>query len=233
MNINITNRRDAIKASLGTLALAACGTTRSYSSGWIDAHSHIWTNDPEKLKKFPLVAGRTIDDLKPTRFTAEDLIILGITQGVKRHVIISHRHYHGFSNDYYTHAVAKHPDVFAVVGALDHNKPNIKARIKANRPLGITGYRIKPDGQGLRWLENDRMNEMWRAAGNESVAICLLIDPEYVATVAPMAKRYPHTKVIIDHCARIDNLHREELNDLCKLTKYRNIFVKIVFGVST
>lgn len=227
MDTKLPNRRTAIKTGLGAIALAGCGTTRNYDSGWIDAHSHIWTNDPAELKEFPLATGRTIDDLKPTRFTADDLIILGITQGVKRHVIISHRHYHGFSNDYYTHAVAKHPGTFAVVGGLDHNQPNVKARIKVNRSLGITGYRIKPDGQGLRWLENDRMNEMWQAAGNESVAICLLIDPQYVATIAPLAKRYPHTKVVIDHCARIDMQHTDELNNLCNLAKHRNVYVKI------
>ena len=96
MNPQTPNRRDAIQAGLGALALAGCGTTRNLASGWIDAHSHIWTNDAEDLKKFPLATGRTADDLNPARFTAENLINLGKTQGVHRHVIISHRHYHGY-----------------------------------------------------------------------------------------------------------------------------------------
>lgn len=221
------NRRDALTAGLGTLALAGCSTTRPTSPGWIDAHSHIWTNDPEELKKFPLAPGRTIADLKPPRFTAEDLITLGKTQNVTRHVIISHRGHHGYSNDYYTHAAAAHPGVFKIVGALDHRQPNLRARIHLNRPLGITGYRITPNGQGLRWLENDLLQEFWRDAGNENVAICPLIDPEYVATLPAMIRRFPNTRVVIDHCARIDQRHIAALKNLCALAKFPGVFVKV------
>ena len=227
MNPQTPNRRDAIQAGLGALALAGCGTTRNLASGWIDAHSHIWTNDAEDLKKFPLATGRTADDLNPARFTAEDLINLGKTQGVHRHVIISHRHYHGYSNDYYTHAAAQHPGVFRIVGALDHRQPAVRARIRHNRPLGITGYRITPDGQGLRWLENDQLQEFWGAAGQENVTICPLINPEYVATLPPIIRRFPATKVVIDHCARITRKHTRELQDLVALAKFPNVHVKI------
>ena len=95
------NRRQAL--TLTAAGLASCVSPRRLTRGHIDAHSHIWTT---QIDRFPLREGVTIEDLAPRSFTAEDLIKLGHTEGVTRHVLISHRRYHGFDNDYYTHAVA-------------------------------------------------------------------------------------------------------------------------------
>ena len=83
--MNPINRRQAL--ALTAAGLAGCTTLRGTRSGHIDAHSHIWTTD---IKRFPLREGVSIDDLKPRSFTAEDLIKLGHTEGVTRHVLISH-----------------------------------------------------------------------------------------------------------------------------------------------
>jgi len=211
---------------MAALGLSSCASLTNQPLGWIDAHSHIWTNNLDELKKYPLAPGRSINDLSPPRFTAEDLITLGKTQRVKRHVLIAHQHYHGFSNDYYTHAAKTHLGTFAIVGALNFTKPNIPARMKANRTRHVTGYRIKPGGN-LRWLEQSGLREMWRVGATEKIAMCPLIDPQYVATLDPMCKSFPDTTVVIDHCARIDAKHTEELNALCNLAKHRNVHVKI------
>ena len=219
------NRRQALHY-MAALGLSSCASPTHQPSGWIDAHSHIWTNNPDDLKKYPLAPGKTINDLSPPRFTAEDLITLGKTQGVRRHVLISHQSYHGFSNDYYIHAARTHPGTFAIVGALDYTKPDIPARMKTNRTQHITGYRIKPDGN-LRWLEQPGLREMWRVGATEKIAMCPLIDPQYVATLDPICRNFPDTPVVVDHCARIDTQHAKELDDLCNLAKHRNVYVKI------
>ena len=219
------NRRQALQ-SMTALSLSGCAALNGRPAGLIDAHSHIWTNQPDELKKFPLAPGRTIADLDPPRFTAEDLITLGQTQNVRRHVLISHNRYHGFSNDYYIHAAKTHPGTFAIVGGLDHTQPHIPARMKANRTQHITGYRIRPGGNP-RWLEQPGLREMWRVGTAEQIAMCPLIDPQYVTTLDPMCARFPDTPVVIDHCARIDARHAKELNDLCRLSKHRNVRVKI------
>ena len=219
------NRRQALQ-SMTALGLSGCASLTDKKFGWIDAHSHIWTNNSEDLKKYPLAPGRTINDLFPPRFTAEDLIILGKSQGVNRHVLISHQRYHGFSNEYYIHAATIHPGTFAIVGALDSTRPDIPARMKADRARHITGYRIKPNGN-LRWLEQPGLHEMWRIGATEKIAMCPLIDPKYVATLEPMCKKFPDTPVVIDHSARIDTKHSKELDNLCNLAKNRNVYVKI------
>ena len=151
------NRRRAL--TLAAAGLAGCVSPGRLTRGHIDAHSHIWTTE---IDRFPLREGVTVEDLAPRSFTAEDLIKLGHTEGVTRHVLISHRRYHGFNNDYYT-TPWRASGVFAVVGALDRAAGRIAERMRANRLLGITGYRIKPE-DNPRWLEVDTMKTMWRAA---------------------------------------------------------------------
>ena len=217
----IINRRQAI--AMGAAGLSGCVAPGGHRAGHIDAHSHIWTPD---VKRFPLAPGKTVADLKPRSFTPETLIALGKTEGVTRHVLISHGPYHGFNNDYYIYAAKKYPGVFAIVGAMDPRLDRIPTRMRTNRRLGITGYRIKPKGDD-HWLQAASMQTMWRTGATERIAICPLIDPKYVAGLGPMCEQFPDTTVVIDHCARIDTQHKAELNELCALAKHSNVHVKI------
>ena len=218
MNIN---RRQAI--TVGAAGLAGCITTDGLPANYIDAHSHIWTN---KVKRFPLAPGKTVADLNPPSFTPETLIALGKTESVTRHVLISHGPYHGFNNDYYIYAAKKYPGAFAIVGAMNPTLDRIPVKMRANRKLGIRGYRIKPNNDA-NWLQAKPMQAMWKTGAIENIAMCPLIDPKYVADLGPMCHRFPNTTVVIDHCARIDNQHKEELNQLCALSKHPNVYVKI------
>ncbi|MBR90007.1 MAG: amidohydrolase [Verrucomicrobiales bacterium] len=216
------NRRQALE-TLPAITLAGCATLAEKQTGWIDAHSHVWTRD---ILSFPLASGRTLDDLAPPSFSAEDLIKLGHSEGVTRHVIISHQRYHGFSNDYYIHAAETHPGTFAIVGALDPSLPGIPQRMRANRARHITGYRIKPNGNP-RWLEHPGLRQMWRTGAEANIAMCPLINPEHIAGLDLMCAKFQDTPVVIDHCARIDQQHTEELNTLCRLARHPNVHVKI------
>jgi len=217
----IINRRQAI--AMGAAGLSGCVAPGDHRPGHIDAHSHIWTSD---VKRFPLAPGKTVADLKPRSFTPQTLIALGKTEGVTRHVLISHGPYHGFNNDYYVYTAKKYPGVFAIVGAMDPRLDRIPTRMRANRRLGITGYRILPKGDD-HWLQAASMQTMWRTGATERIAMCPLIDPKYVAGLGPMCGQFPDTTVVIDHCARIDTQHKAELNELCALAKHSNVHVKI------
>jgi predicted TIM-barrel fold metal-dependent hydrolase len=214
-------RRSALL--LAATGLAGCIIPTRSRGGYVDAHSHIWTTD---IKRFPLRKGILVADLKPHSFTAEDLIKLGHTENVTRHVLISHGPYHGFNNDYYTHAVSNHPGIFSVVGAMNPSLDHIPARMRANRKLRITGYRIKPNGDA-HWLQSKPMHAMWKTGATENIAMCPLIDPKYITGLNSMCRRFPDTTVVIDHCARIDSHQKEELNQLCELSKHPNVYVKI------
>jgi L-fuconolactonase len=218
--MNITRRQAIV---LTTAGLSGCVAPGDHRADHIDAHSHIWTAN---VKRFPLAPGKTVADLKPHSFTPETLIALGKTEGVTRHVLISHGPYHGFNNDYYVYAAKKNPGVFAIVGAMNPGLDRIPARMRTNRRLGITGYRILPKGDP-RWLQAASMQTMWRTGATERIAMCPLIDPKYIAGLGPMCEQFPDTTVVIDHCARIDTQHKAELNELCALAKHSNVYVKI------
>lgn len=218
MNIN---RRQAI--AMGAAGLSGCVAPGGHHAGHIDAHSHIWTSD---VKRFPLAPGKTVADLNPRSFTPQTLIALGKTENVTRHVLISHSIYHGFNNDYYIYATKKYPSVFAIVGAMDPRLERIPSLMRANRKLGITGYRILPKGDA-NWLQAASMQTMWKTGATNRIAMCPLIDPQYIAALDPMCKQFPNTTVVIDHCARIDTQHNTELDHLCALSKHPNVYVKV------
>ncbi len=47
------------------------------------------------------------------------------------------------------------------------------------------------------------MKQLWTVAADENLAICTLINPDDIEAVDALSKRYPKTKVVVDHFARI------------------------------
>jgi predicted TIM-barrel fold metal-dependent hydrolase len=206
-----------------THALSAAGP----ESGFIDAHSHIWTR---AVDKYPLAAGKTVDDLKPPSFTAEELIDVAKAEGVERVVLICHHPYYGFDNRYLLDTAQKHPDRFRIVGALDEKQPQIDARMRELLKQRVTGFRISPHVSGEDWLDSPGMDVMWRTAANTHQAMCCLINPEHLPQVAKMCEKHRSTPVVIDHFARIGmsgEIKREDLDRLCDLARFDSVSVKI------
>src|SRR5438067_1728038 len=63
----LLDRRELLAAGLGAALASGCQWTSTVktdssdvASGWIDAHSHIWTRD---VKRFPLAGKQTVADL--------------------------------------------------------------------------------------------------------------------------------------------------------------------------
>lgn len=196
-------------------------------ASYIDAHSHIWTRD---VARFPLAPGKTVADLAPPSFTAEELLATAKAEQVERVVLICHHPYYGFDNSYFIDAVSRYPDRFRIVGALDDKKPGVDSRMKEMLRQGVTGYRIAPAVGGAQWLDSPGMELMWRTAASTRQAMCCLINPENLPQVAAMCERHRETPVVIDHFARIGvsgEVRREDLDALCGLARFDNVYVKI------
>jgi predicted TIM-barrel fold metal-dependent hydrolase len=58
---------------------------------FIDAHVHVWTDD---TSHYPLAAGWKKEDMKPGRFTPEDLFKHAKPAGVDRFVLIQMSYYY-------------------------------------------------------------------------------------------------------------------------------------------
>src|SRR6516162_8054751 len=94
--------------------------------GYIDAHVHVWTDD---TSHYPLGPGWKPEDMKPKRFTPEDLFKHTKPAGVDRVVLIQMSYYYprdlssknvdGFDNRYMLDMIALHEDVFAGTAVID------------------------------------------------------------------------------------------------------------------
>ena len=96
---------------------------------------------------------------------------------------------------------------------------------------GVRGFRIRPGEQSPdRWLSGSGMQEMWKCGAEEGLAMCHLIDANYLPSVDQMCQRNPATPVVIDHFARIGidgRIRQRDVNNLCALARHKNVTVKV------
>lgn len=193
---------------------------------WIDAHVHVWTPDTDG---YPLAEGFTLEDMQPPSFTPVELLEHASPCGVQRIVLIQMSFY-GTDNSYMLDAMREHPGIFGGVAVVDeHSEP--VAAMRALKKQGVRGFRIRP---GKRkpdaWLGGDGMANMWKCGGDEGLAMCCLIDADFLPSVAATCRRFPDTPVVIDHFARIGvdgEIRETDVANLCTLAKHKNTFVKV------
>lgn len=225
------SRRQWMQTSVAA-GLVAAHATRPLSaiappptSGWIDAHVHVWTPD---LQSYPLAVGYRREDMKPASFTPEQLMQHAAPSGVTRVVLIQMSYYQ-FDNRYMLDVIAGEPEVYRGVAIVDPQSRPAET-MKQLAASGVRGFRIQPNGSPPdKWLQDDAMRAMWKCGADEGLAMCHLINPEYLPSVAKMCREFPRTPVVIDHFARIgiDGMVRPaDLDNLCRLADYSEVTVK-------
>jgi predicted TIM-barrel fold metal-dependent hydrolase len=166
----------------------------------VDAHVHVWTPD---TAAWPLAAEFTKTDMQPASFTAEELLATCRPNGVSRVVLIQMSFY-GFDNSYMLDCIHRHALAFAGVAIIDHDKPGVAAEMKALKERGVRGFRLYANRKNAQaWADSAGMQAMWECAADESLAMCLLADPDALPAIAAQVARYPKTPVVIDHFARL------------------------------
>ena len=229
MNAPLPSRRQFLQtsAALTTSTLASCSTPGpSAKSGFIDAHVHVWTPD---TNDFPLAEGYQKSAMQPLSFTPEELLALARPNGVTRVVLIQMSFYR-FDNRYMTDAMRRFPGVFAGVGIVDDKAARPQDAMRDLARQGVRGFRINPGSQTVdAWLGSPGMAEMWKCAGDDGLALCPLIGPNALSGIAAMCAKFPRTRVVIDHFARIGvsgEFLEADINALCALAKFPHVHVK-------
>lgn len=194
--------------------------------GYIDAHVHVWTDHCER---YPVADGFPPEDARP-RFTPEELLPLCEASGVDRVVLIQMSFY-GYDNSYMLDVIAERPDVFRGVGIVDPGMPDLAEELDRLRDAGVRGLRIYSLESELRSpLSADRNRRLIREAGRAGIAICPLLDPDFLPALHRAAERAPDTTFVVDHLARIGisgSIDDTEVDYLCALAKLPNVFVKV------
>ncbi len=216
--------------ALGGAAAASVSTLGSAlgqeDSGWIDAHVHVWTPD---VVKYPLDKNFTREDMQPPSFTPEQLFQHSAPSGVTRVVLIQMSFYQ-YDNSYMLDMIAKHPRVFSGVGIVDHESEGLVPRLKALARRGVRGFRIHARGNEAQgWGKSEGMAQLWKTAAQEELAVCPLINPGDLPVVDALCSRFPETKVVVDHFARVGisgTIDPAQLEALCRLARFPSVYVK-------
>jgi predicted TIM-barrel fold metal-dependent hydrolase len=187
---------------------------------------HVWSPD---TKKYPIESSFKVSDMVPSSFTPEELFAFCKPEGVTKIVLIQMSFY-GFDNQYMLDCMEKHAGVFAGVAVVDETKPDVVATMKKMNEQGVRGFRIYADRQKASgWQDSSSMKQMWSHAAESGQSMCLLANPDALPSIIAMCERYPKTRVVIDHFARIgvsSAINPTDLDNLCRLSKFENVFVK-------
>jgi len=223
---NITRRSFLRSAALAALAQTGCSTLPRAHRDDIDAHVHVWSSDTHR---YPLAPGFGLKDMAPRSFTPHDLFAQCRPNGVGRIVLIQMSFYH-FDNRYLLDSIAYHPDVFRGVAIVDETRANLHDTMKSLKAQGIRGFRVYSEPEQVAaWPHSVGMKKLWTYAADMNLTLCLLTEPEALPGVHRMCQAYPHTRVAIDHFARIgmkSPIRRRNVDELCRLAECPHTYVK-------
>ncbi|TVQ03684.1 MAG: amidohydrolase [Planctomycetaceae bacterium] len=195
-------------------------------TGFIDAHVHVWTPD---LEKYPLAEAYSRADMQPPSFTPEELFAHSRPSGVDRIVLIQMSYYQ-FDNSYMTDTIARFPGVFSGVAVVDEHAGDLAETLRKLHAQGVRGLRIHPAAVSPdRWAGTPGMASLWGLAADLGLAVCPLINPEALPEIEKLCVRFPKTRVVIDHFARIGidgEIRGTQLDQLCRLAEFPQAHVK-------
>ncbi len=209
------------------MTAAASAAAPAIGSGYIDAHSHVWTPD---VAKYPLASGFKLSDMLPPSFTADELLAEAEPCGVDRVVLIQMSFYR-YDNSYMLDMIRRYPGRFRGVAVIDPQAEHVAATMRSLTPQGVTGYRLFPRGADPEaFFAQPGIDAMWKVGASDGLNMCLLINPNMLAIADQLCTRHPNTPVVIDHYARIgtDGTIREsDLSQLCNLSRHKHVTVKL------
>ena len=210
---------------LGAQLLPGCTSLAGMKHHCIDAHVHVWTPD---TRTYPLAPGFSVKkNMVPPSFTPEELFAHCRPQGVERVVLIQMSFYQ-YDNRYMLDMIRKHHGVFSGVAIVDERSDAPLSKMKSLARHGVRGFRIYASKtQAAAWDEPTR--DMWNCAAENGLSMCLLADPDALPAIHKMCARFPRTRVVIDHFARIGMkgpVQQGDLDNLCRLAAFPNTYVK-------
>jgi predicted TIM-barrel fold metal-dependent hydrolase len=221
------SRREFAAISLASASgLCATADQAGKSPGAIDAHVHVWTPD---TKTYPLDPNYKVADMQPPSFTPAELFAHCRPSGVDRIVLIQMSFYN-FDNRYMLRAIAEHPGIFSGVGIVDHHAANVAETMKELAARGVRGFRLHARGNAAQgWVTDPGMATLWKTARSEGLAVCPLINPADIRHIDSLCKKFPGTRVVVDHFGRVGisgTIVPSELDAICRLADHKDVHVK-------
>ncbi|MFI4877074.1 MAG: amidohydrolase family protein [Blastopirellula sp. JB062] len=222
----MSRRQYLLTAAATTVGTAVCRAEQEQAQDWIDAHVHVWTPD---VKAYPLGKDYDLSAMQPKSFTPDQLFAHCRPQGVNRIVLIQMSFYQ-FDNRYMLDSIRKYPQTFRGVAVIDHEQPKVGETMRQLQKQGVSGFRLYANAQATAaWLGSSAMAEMWKQAAETGQAICLLANPDALPSIEKLCRKFPQTRVVVDHFARIGvdgQIRSRDLENLCRLASFPQTYVK-------
>jgi predicted TIM-barrel fold metal-dependent hydrolase len=225
-------RTQGLRPIAGTLA-ADSGAARP-AGVLIESHIHLFADDPAR---FPYNSA----SYKPQREPVEDYVRF-VREARIDHAVIVHPEPYQDDHRYLEYCLAHEPSAgfFKATCLFDPIDPETPKRMGAlieRNPGRIVALRIHethPAGtpsttNGLirdRNLRDPQMAVTWRAAHDLGLGIQIHCIPHYAVEIGELAAKFPETPVILDHLARPGQGTTEEYEQVLKLAKLPQVYMK-------
>jgi predicted TIM-barrel fold metal-dependent hydrolase len=194
---------------------------------YIDSHVHVWTDD---FEHYPLAPGVSVEAMELRRFLPNQILAHARLSGVGKIVLIQ-MSYYGTDNRYMLDVLAAAAKEFRGVAVIDPLGKDVPEQMDKLKPLGVRGFRIYlTDQAAAKRLENGALDRMFQAAAQRGMALCALINPEFLPALSRICARFPETPVVVDHLGRIGMsgpIEQEQVRSLCDLHRYGKVRVKV------
>jgi predicted TIM-barrel fold metal-dependent hydrolase len=191
----------------------------------VDSHIHVWQFSSARYPWQPL-ANVTPDDEWPVESEIEAMAKGGLDKG-----ILIQPSMYSFDNRYLVDCGRRFPDKFRLVGLVDPRTDRLEADIEILAAEGVRGLRLaamlRPD---IPWYNDRRADRLWQKAGELKMILGLLVTPAQVGLATETIRRFPETRVVIDHLARpdkIDDPDRLLFQDLLALACFEQVYIKV------
>jgi predicted TIM-barrel fold metal-dependent hydrolase len=195
----------------------------------VDGQVHIWLpNTPERpwLPPSPDLPAPH----RPEPFTREQLLREMDAAGVTRAVLVTPL-WEGVRNDYVLESARAHPQRLGVMGRLDPEAPEWRARLPHwLNDAGMLGLRMlfRPAQRAL--LADGRTDWVWAEAEKARIPVMVFLPQADMPLIDRIAERHPQLKLVIDHLGLTSGKDAEAFRDLDRviaLARRPNVAVKV------
>jgi predicted TIM-barrel fold metal-dependent hydrolase len=218
----------------GLAALPALAASRPAGT-IVDSHVHLFSDD---LQRFPLAPNATY---KPTPLPVEEYVRFA-TEAKIDHAVIVHPEPYQDDHRYLEYCFSREPspNFFKGTCLFDPISPQTPDRISAlvdRNPGRIVALRIHeihvPGTPSLtagpikdRDLRSPAMRDTWQRAQQLKLAIQMHFLPYYAPQIGELAARFPDVPVIFDHLGRAMEGTAADQDEVMKLGKLPQIYMK-------
>ena len=164
----------------------------------VDTHTHVVSDDTQKYPPAP-VGGKRSGWSEAHGVTADEFARYTEQAGVKQALVVHSSTTYGFDNSYAADSVARFPDRFVGVCAVDGEAPDAPERLRYwITERGMSGVRFYPK-EGDTWVDGPAGYPLWEEVQRLQIPVAISGRRMTPQVIRGAAERYPSVPILLDH----------------------------------